>query len=308
MKVNGIHFAILTTIVSGISIFINKYAVGAIQPALVFTTVKNSAVALLVFALIIFSRKISRVKKLTSREIKYLLAIGLVGGFLPFYLYFTGLSLVPAINAALIHKTLVVWVAILAIPLLGEKLSRLQIVAITLLFFGNLFIGGFTKFQFSIGELMILVATIFWAIENILAKKILSTVDPDLVVAARLGIGSLLLLTASIIFYPKSVLNLPGLSSSQLFWLSATIVTLFLYTTTWYRALKFAPATVVTSVLVASTLITNLLSVIFVTHNWLVLFTLPSLAIFLGFCLFLYSLKPLLSNTQASPLPLESAS
>ena len=301
MKNQGINFAIITAIISGISIFINKYAVGSIQPVLVFTTVKNSAVAILIFALLIISKKILLVKKLSSREIKFLLLIGLVGGALPFYLYFTGLSLIPAINAALIHKTLVIWVAILAAPLLGEKLSRLQIVAITALFFSNLFVGGFTKFQFSIGELMVLAATLLWAVENIFAKKILSTVDSDIVVAARLGIGSLVLLLASVIFYPQSIRNLPSLQPIQLVWLSATIITLFFYTTTWYRALKSAPATIVTAILVASTLVTNLLSVVFVTHNFQALLTLPSLTL-------VCSLALLLSSILVSRPRLESIS
>lgn len=286
---NGIQLAMVTAIVSGVSIFINKYAVGAIQPALVFTAVKNSTTTLMIIALLIVTKKWQKIIKLNKRELVYLSLIGLVGGTLPFYLYFTGLSQTSAINAALIHKTLVIWVAILAIPLLKEKLSRRQVLAVSLLFTSNVLVGGFNGFRFSIGELMILIATIFWAVENILAKKVLPTVDPDLLVAARMGIGSLVLMTISAIAYPESLNKFSSLNLTQIFWFSATAATLFLYNITWYRALKLAPVTAVSSILVASTLVTNVLSAMFVTHNWTALINFQTGLMFVGLVLFLSS-------------------
>ena len=82
--------------------------------------------------------------------------------------------------------------AIFGLTYLKEKLSSLQIMAIALLFASNLLIGGFKGFTFSTGELMVLAATIFWAVENIIAKKVLEGVDPDIVVGARMGLGSLI--------------------------------------------------------------------------------------------------------------------
>ena len=117
----GIYLAILTSVISGFSIFFNKFAVGIIQPPLVFTAVKNIEVGILIFAILLFSKKFNKVKKLNKREIIYLFLIGLIGGAIPFYLFFTGLSQVSAINAALIQKTLVIWVALLAIPFLERE-------------------------------------------------------------------------------------------------------------------------------------------------------------------------------------------
>lgn len=263
----GIKFAICTAVISGFSIFINKYAVDAIKPPLVFTAVKNTFVALFIFSFLLFSKKISKIKNLAKKEILYLVSIGLIGGALPFYLYFTGLSQIPAINGAMIHKTLVLWVALFAYPFLKEKLSQIQILAILLLFTSNLLIGGFKTFQFSVGELMVLLATILWAIENILAKKVLASVDPDIVTAARMCFGSFILISISIIFHPQSIANLININPKEQLFFVTTAICLLGYTMTWYRALKFAPATLVTAILVGSTLITNFLSAVFVTHN-----------------------------------------
>lgn len=42
----------------------------------------------------------------------------------------------------------------------------------------------------------------------------------------------------------------------------------FGYVTTWYTALKYAPATLVSSLLVPAPFITNLLTAVFITHTF----------------------------------------
>ncbi len=287
----GIYLALLTAFISGIAIFINKFAVTAIQPPVMFTAVKNAGVGILILSLLLASRKWKLVKKLTRRELIYLFLIGIIGGSIPFYLYFTGLTQIPAANAAIIHKSLVIWVALMAIPLLKEKMSALQIFGVILLFGANLLVGGFAGFTFLEGEFLILIATIFWAIENVLAKKILPTVDPDIVTAARMGFGSIILMLAAGITAPAALAKSLSLTSTQWFFMIITIATLLGYVMTWYRALKYAPATTVTSVLVASTLVTNVLSAIFITHTWTVLMGIQAVLMIMGIALFLFTTK-----------------
>ena len=264
----GIYFALITALISGVSNFVNKIAVDVIKPPLVFTAEKNAFVGLLIIGALIATWKWQKVKKLNRKQVIYLLLIGIIGGSLPFYLFFTGLSQIPAINGAIINKTLVIWVAILAIPFLKEKMSPLLMIAVAFLFYANLIIGGFAKFQFSEGELFVLMATILWAVEHVLAKKILPNVDPDIVTAARMGFGSLILLGAAAVVAPVALVKGFMPTGTQFFWMTTTVILLLGYVTTWYRALKFAPVTVVASVLVSATLITNVLSAIFVTHAW----------------------------------------
>ena len=80
--------------------------------------------AILILTFLLASGKIKEIKKLKSREIKLLALIGIIGGSIPFYLFFKGLSMVPAVNGAIIQKTLVLWVALFAMLFLGEKLSK----------------------------------------------------------------------------------------------------------------------------------------------------------------------------------------
>lgn len=298
----GIVLAFIAALISGVANFTNKYAVGSITPPLVFTTVKNLGVGLLIIAVVLATKRWRLIKNLTRKEIFYLVLIGIVGGSIPFYLYFTGLASIPAINAALIHKTLIVWVAILAAPFLKEKLSKKQTLALLLVFFGNLIIGGFKGFRFSTGEGLVLVATIFWAIENVLAKKVLPKVDADIVTVARMGIGSIILLVAAVITAPAALGKTLQLNQTQIFWLFTSVVTLLGYVMCWYRSLKYAPAVTVTTILVVATLVTNILSAIFVTHSLDLSLIIQFVVVAFGIGFFVESLKELPLPKQALKL------
>ncbi|MFA6981503.1 MAG: DMT family transporter [Patescibacteria group bacterium] len=278
----GIYYALATALISGVSIFLNKYAVDAVKPPLYFTAIKNLSVGFLIAAGILSTGKWKELKTLKKKELLYLLSVGVIGGSIPFYLYFTGLSQIPAINGALIHKTLVFWVAIMALPFLKERMPKAQILGVFLLFAGNVTIGGFKGFQFSKGELLVVSATILWAGENILAKKVLSFVPSDIVTLFRMGLGSLILVMASLLAIPNTVSKTLTLEPTQILWVLITAVLLLGYVLSWYKALALAPATTVASVLVSSTLVTNVLSAVFVTHTWNIALTAKELLMLVG--------------------------
>ena len=261
----GTVFALATAFVSGISNFINKIAVTSVKDPIVFTTLKNSIAAVFLVGFLAAIKKWPEIKSLTKKQWLKLILIGTVGGAVPFALFFTGLSKTSAINAALIHKTLFLWVFILAIPFLKEKISRWQWVGVGTIFAANLFIGGFTGFKYNTGELMILGATLFWAAENIIAKKALSDMSSSVVAAARMSIGSAILIA---FLYLRGGTVLPGLNSTQWGWTLLTSLLLFGYVSFWYKALKTAPATYVATLLVPATLVTNVLSALFITHSF----------------------------------------
>ena len=102
----GIKLALLAALISGFSIFINKSAMGAIAP-LTFTTSKNLVVGLAICSLILLSGKWRKIRDLKRHEVVKLVVVGVIGGSLPFYLFFTGLAQTSAVSAAIIQKTLV---------------------------------------------------------------------------------------------------------------------------------------------------------------------------------------------------------
>jgi drug/metabolite transporter (DMT)-like permease len=297
MQSKGLYLALLTALISGISIFINKFAVASFASPVLLPTLKNGLVGIAMLTLVLTSHRWrtnrAELKALTLKQQSQLVALALIGGALPFYLFFTGLAQTPAVNAAIIHKSLVVWVAVLAVPFLKEKLTKTLGLAVLLLFASNLLPGGFKGLTLSTGELLIFMATLLWALETIVAKKLLATVSADVAATARMGLGSLMLLLVMLVTAPMDVIKLASLSPTQWLWVGLTSVTLLAYVSTWYRALQLAPAITVSAILVSATLITNLLAAIFITHTWTVPLTLQGIAIGTGSLLVLVAARRL---------------
>ena len=261
----GIYLSLITAIVSGFSIFASKIFVTKLDP-LVFTTLKNLFVAVILSFMILNKRHIDSLMKLNRKDVLRLILIGLIGGGIPFALFFTGLSMTSAATGAIIHKTLFIWVAILAYFFLKEKFGFLQIIGYVLIIASAIFIAKINKFSLGTGELMILGATILWAVENVIAKRTLANVPSELVAWARMTIGSVVLFSV-VLFQGKSI-AITGLSQEQIISVLIGGILLTTYVLTWYKALSYAPASLVAVILTLSTLITSSLSAMFITHNF----------------------------------------
>lgn len=262
---SGVYLALATAGISGLAVFLNKFAVNQVASPVVYTTLKNGLVALVLVGLALALGRRREIAQLSGIRKLQLLAVGLVGGAIPFALFFSGLKMTGAVNAALIHKTLFVWVILLAIPFLKEKIVAWQWLGAGAIFAGNLAIGGFRGFDYGWGELMILAATLLWAVENIIAKKALADVSALTLATARLGIGSLALLPFALA--SGGLTMVAGLSVAAWGWTLLAVGLLVGYVLTWYSALKRAPAGLVATLLVPATLVTNLLSATFVEHT-----------------------------------------
>lgn len=257
----AIVLALGTAVISGFSNYIAKIAVTVAKDPVVFTTLKNGIVALLLLGIIVLFRKFKELKNLSRSQWVKLIVIGVIGGSIPFVLFFTGLTTASAMSAGFIHKMLFVWVALFAIPFLKERLSWVQGVALLLLIGGNVAILGTHSLTFGKGEFLVLIATVFWAVENIIAKKTLATVSSTVVAGARMVFGSVILI--GIVAVQGNLGLLSNLSATQWLWTIIPSILLFGYVLTWYTALKHAPATLVASMLVPASLITNILSLAF---------------------------------------------
>lgn len=252
----GILFAFLTSILSGLAIFFSKISLAKIDP-LVLTTGRNLYVGILFLLIFLTRGRLVEIKKLKPQQLFLLLLIGLIGGWLPFYLFFTGLKLTQAVTANIIHKTLFIWVTILALIFLKEKINRNFIIGFFLVIFANFYFANF-KFVFGKGEMMVLAATILWSIENIIAKKVLKSVSSELVGLFRMGAGGGLLMLTALITNPTSLFELRGTGNTAIIIIGGTI--LFFYVFTWYKALKYAPASLVTLILTFSVVVGNILN------------------------------------------------
>lgn len=262
----GIYLVIITAIISGLANFFNKFGLQALaRDSFQYTTLKNTVVALILSAIVLTPWLLPKLKKLSRREWVQLALVGLIGGSIPFLLFFKGLSSTSSVSASFIHKTLFVWVAILAWPLLKEKISKLQFFALGILLLGNVIFESFKGLSWGMAETLILMATLLWAVETVIAKKVLHQLDSTVLAWGRMFFGSIFLF--GFLAMIGDTAGLLTLSLPQVGWLVLVSAFLTGYVLTWYAALKKLPATVVACFLVIASPITTFLNSAFVTHQ-----------------------------------------
>lgn len=254
----GIYFALAAAVVSGFAIYINKFAVMEMKDPFIFATVKNLAVALLFFAILILPKALPELRRLSRKQWLALGVIGCIGGSIPFLLFFYGLSLSTAVGAAFIHKTLFIWVAILAVFFLGERLGKFHIAILLILIGGNILLLGWPgSWLMGQGELMVFIATLLWAVEMVIAKKVMGKVSSNVAAFGRMFFGAIVML--SYLAVTGKLGTIASLSGQQIGWVALTSLLLFGYVTCYYTGLKHAPASIVAGILVLGSVITSLL-------------------------------------------------
>ncbi len=250
----GVVLAVLTALISGVSIFVNSFAVKQLPDPAVYTTLKNGLAAALLLGIALATVRRADVRAVQARSWGWLTIIGIVGGSVPFILFFTGLAQASAPSAAFIHKTLFIWVALLAVPFLGERLGIVQLGALGVLLAGQALVLTPAGVEWGIGETLIAAATLLWAVETIIAKRVLRTTPSAVVAAGRLAIGLVALIGYLGLTGKLGVIG--TLTLEQWGWAALTGALLSGYVGTWFAALRRAPASLVTAILVVGAPVT----------------------------------------------------
>jgi len=127
---------------------------------------------------------------------------------------------------------------------------------------GNILLLGWPKsWLLSGGELMIFGAAILWAVEAIVAKKVMGRVSSNVAAFGRMFFGAMVMLVYLGLSGKLGIMA--SISGQQIGWIALTSVFLFGYVSCYYAGLKHAPASIVASILVLGSVITSLLYAIF---------------------------------------------
>jgi len=260
----GTILAVLAAVISGFAIPLNKIFVVNLEPA-VFTAVRALIIGLIFLA---FAGYQSKRSKNPFRKVPwtYLILIGIIGGGLAFLFYFTGLSLTTTSRAAFLHKTLPIYTTVLAFIFLKEKVSRVQSLGLLGMLFGTFLIvsSQINPAEFwtnpQLGDMLVLIATMLWGVENVLAKYALIKDESNLVVSfARMFIGSLLLFSAVLALGKMDALL--SLSFQQLGNILISTGLLFGYVFCYYWSIKLINVSKAAALLLIAPVITLLIGV-----------------------------------------------
>jgi drug/metabolite transporter (DMT)-like permease len=257
----GILLVFATAVVSGVSTFVNLYAVAGTNSD-AFVTVRNAAVAamLVPFALVTIGRH--RVP-LRGRDWARLLAIGVVGGGIPFLLFFRGLELATAagggLTASFLYRTLFLFATVLGIVVLKERFHGRIAIAAALLLGGNLLLLALTTPLGTDGGGYVLAATGLWAVEYTISKRALRDLPSPTVALGRMGFGAAFLVVYLAATAQSAAIG--AFSGAQWLWVGVSAALLTAFVATWYAGLKRVDLGVATSVLVVGFPISWLLGV-----------------------------------------------
>ncbi|MFH1802251.1 MAG: DMT family transporter [archaeon] len=268
MKKEGIGtlLAFLTAIISGFSIFANKFFIVGLDP-LVFTAVRAIIIG---FVFLVLSLVFNSWGKKENKKINwaYLLIIGIIGGGLAFFLFFSGLKITTGGRAAFLHKTLPFFVLILAYAFLREKIAKKQVWALVLMLIG---VGAISFATISpsafwtdpqMGDLLVLAATFLWAIENVVAKKAMLKGEHNFVVSfARMFFGGVFLF--GVILLAGRFNTLFELTGIEWLYILASTALLFGFVLTYYWSMKHVSVSKASTILLLAPVITLFLGVVY---------------------------------------------
>jgi drug/metabolite transporter (DMT)-like permease len=262
----GYYYAALNAIISGFAIYINSLGISLFKDSTLYTTLKNAVVGVaLLLPLVALASRRAEWKRLTGRQWSYLLLLAVIGGSVPYVLFFRGLQLSTPVTSSLLNHAQFLLVAVLAFFLLRERHGVLIWLALITLLIGTVWGVNVTRVQWGQGDTLVALSTVLFAGGVILAKYLLQELSTLTVMTAKMSIGSLFLFIY--IGVTGRLGALGTLSGQQWSFVILTGLILLAFTVTAFLALRFASATVATAIPAASPLITTALVILAPQHG-----------------------------------------
>jgi drug/metabolite transporter (DMT)-like permease len=261
----GVLLVLATAVISGVSTFLNGYAVGSTSSN-AFVTVRNLTVAGMLLPIGVVA--LARTRNLPNRkDLGTLAVIGLIGGAIPFLLFFRGLQLATAahgtLTASFVYRTLFVFAAVFGVVALREKFHARIAIAAALVLGGNFLLLSLVSPIWTAGSLYVLAATVLWAAEYTVSKRVLGHLGGTTVGLGRMGFGAVFL--AGYLAVTGGWGAVGGFSSGQWMWVGISAALLAGFVLTWYVGLARVDLSVASTVLVLGFPISWALSVL-ATH------------------------------------------
>jgi len=248
--------------------------------------------------------------RLRRSDYPRVIVCGATGVTLYNFLQNQGLKTAGAIDGSIIASMAPVFIALLAVTVLGEKISKVQIAGIVLALFGSAVVvtNGSTDFGNMdtarlIGDTLILITGVCWAVYSTVLKGLLQRYDSTVLLMYTTWIGTLLLLPLAMLEPAPDWANIAGSEWLHLIYLG--IFASGLAYLLWNKALSQVPAATAGAFLYLIPLFASIMAAFFL-HEQLGMYTvLGGMAVLLGTYLANLSPKADLNNQAQAPSPAE---
>jgi drug/metabolite transporter (DMT)-like permease len=237
--IKGYGAAVTAAALFGSVSSLSKPALSDIDPVLLSSMVYLIAAATMIpIVKVIRHQKNMTVPSIFSLKRKdYFLitAIALCGAVIAPTLYFFGLKQALASNASILLNGEMAFTILFAILLFKEKLDRIGYVGIVLIFAGLTIVSAgnsltwilslsspyslqesISNFRVGFGDMLILLSTLFWAVDNNISKILTKRVNIARIVQLKSAIGGIILLLITGLFVPQFILIVKNINLTQI--------------------------------------------------------------------------------------------
>lgn len=254
----GYLFAGLNAIISGFAIYINSLGVKLFSDSTLYTALKNAVVGVaLIIPFLLIAQQRDELRRLKPRQWGWLVLLAIIGGSVPYALFFRGLQLTTPVTSSLLNHAQFLLVALLALVFLGERVGIWVWAALAVLLVGVSYGTNLNVIQWNDGALLVALSTVFFAAGFVLAKRLLAAISTTTVMAAKMTLGSLFLFIY--VGMTGHLSAITTLSATQWLYAGATGLILLAFTVTAFSALRHATATAATAIPAAAPIITTAL-------------------------------------------------
>jgi drug/metabolite transporter (DMT)-like permease len=192
----GFTIALISCMFLALESVFSKVLLRQMSPIAV-TALTSIFAAVILFFILEAEEKMKEVWTLKRKEFLILLAIGIISGVLAQLLYVTGLRDSTATNAVLLTRLNSLLIALLGVVIIKEKLNYRHLLGSALMISGIVIIAT-RFFEESVnmmkGDGLLVLAAVFWASANILMKKYLTRLSPEVIVIWYYGFSGAVLL------------------------------------------------------------------------------------------------------------------
>ena len=278
----GLIFGVIGNIFVGFQPIIANSRPAALD-AHIFAALTCIIEAVIFLPLIIIEKKVNLAKnnnastihsnsmiKNWRKNIWLFLFIGIIFG-LNQLLFFIGYELAGAINGSLTQKTTVFFSLIFGYLILKERITKVQIIFSTILFFGLILAisqGSFNLLTFSLdilsGVLIMLFITCLWMFGHSITKPVFNRNEatPTQMVFIRNILSGIILFSTYFLFFPFENISLLLVPINQFYYISMGVVYgAGLYC--WYKTLSYLDVSKATILFSPTPIITAIFATLF---------------------------------------------
>ncbi|PIQ76646.1 hypothetical protein COU78_05115 [Candidatus Peregrinibacteria bacterium CG10_big_fil_rev_8_21_14_0_10_49_24] len=142
-----------------------------------------------------------KIAGIPAKKLTLLIIIGLTSGVIAPYLWFKGLHLTTAVNAELFSRAEMIFLIILSVCILHEKITRYQMLALSVIVLGIVCVAlkGFSvAIALNKGDAFVLLSAVAYSFGGAYVKRDMTDVAPEVIIFVRASLASAFFVSVSV--------------------------------------------------------------------------------------------------------------